>query len=216
MSSIASIIDHTLLEAGLTRGRIKQLCTEALEHQFAAVCIPPYFVEFSKGLLEESGVKVSTVIGYPLGFESTGTKIEEIKRAIDMGVDELDVVIHLSAVKNEDWPFVKNDIESMTRACHMKGKVIKVILETHLLNSVEIEKLCKICNAAEVDFVKTSTGRVGGATVEAVTSLRKQLDPKIKIKASGGIRNLADASALLDAGANRIGTSSGISLMKEI
>ena len=216
MISIASIIDHTLLEAGLTRGRIEQLCTEALEHQFAAICIPPYFVDFAKGLLEESDVKVSTVVGYPLGFESTGTKIEEIKRAIDMGVDELDVVIHLAAVKNKDWTFVKNDIESMTRACHMKGKVIKVILETHLLNSEELEKLCAICNAAEVDFVKTSTGRVGGATVEVVSSLRKQLEPKIKIKASGGIRSLAEASALLDAGANRIGTSSGISLIKEI
>lgn len=211
--SLAGRIDHTLLKAEINRADIKNLCLEAINNGFVAICIPPYFVDFAQGILEEHPVKISTVVGYPLGFESTATKIEEIKRAIEMGVDELDVVIHISAVKNEDWSFVKNDIESMTRACHMKGKVIKVILETALMSSEEITKLCEICNAAEVDFVKTSTGRVGGATVEHIAILRSQLNDKIKIKASGGIRTVEQAQALIAAGAERIGTSAGPNLV---
>lgn len=210
---IAELIDHTLLKADTTRAGVKQLCQEAIAHSFVAVCIPPYFVDYAKGLLENQKVKISTVVGYPLGFESTATKIEEIKRAIEMGADELDVVVHLAAVKNEDWSFVKNDIESITRACHMKGKIIKVILETALMDPEEIIKLCEICNAAEVDFVKTSTGRVGGATVMHVELLRKHLSDKIKIKASGGIRSREEAEALIAAGAGRIGTSAGPKLV---
>jgi len=210
---IAERIDHTLLKAETTRSEVKTLCEEAIAHNFIAVCIPPYFVEFAKGLLEEKGTKISTVVGFPLGFGSTATKVEEIKRAIEMGADELDVVVHLSAVKNKDWSFVKNDIESMTRACHMKGKVIKVILETAVLDEEEMLKLCEVCNEAGVDYVKTSTGRVGGATPEIIRFLRTHVSEKIKIKASGGIRNLEQAQSLIAAGADRLGTSAGPNLL---
>ena len=202
-------IDHTLLRADCERSDIEKLCEDAIAHQFVAICIPPYYVDFASSIIKDSGIKISTVVGFPLGFESTATKIEEIKRAIEMGADELDVVVHIAAVKNKDWSFVKNDIESITRACHMKGKVIKVILETALMDQEELVKLCEICNESEVDYVKTSTGRVAGASTEIIALLRKELSPKIKIKASGGIRTREQAQRMVDAGAERIGTSAG-------
>ena len=211
---LTSFIDHTILLPDCTSEDIEALCDEAHKHKFKAVCIPPYFVGEAVRRLEDSPVKVATVVGFPMGYSCTPAKVEEIKRAIEEGVDEVDVVINVAAVKNSRWSYVKNDIESMTMATHSRGKVIKVILETNLLESEEINQLCEICNQAGVNFVKTSTGMNGGATVEVIHTLSNLLNNEIKIKASGGIRNREQAEALIEAGAARLGTSTGPTIIK--
>lgn len=214
--NIASYIDHTTLKADCTLDEVKKKCREAIDFQFKAVCIPPYYVEKAVDLLENSNVKIATVVGFPMGYSATPAKVEEIKRAIDNGADEIDVVANICAIKEKQWNFVKNDIGSMTMAVHLKGKIIKVILETALLSDEEIEKLCQICAEIKVDFVKTSTGfNGGGATIHAVSLMRSVLPKEIKIKASGGIRNRADAIKMIEAGASRLGSSSGVSIMQE-
>ena len=213
--SLASYIDHTLLQPDCKRADIIQLCKEAIAHQFYAVCIPPYFVKVAVGELKNSQVKVATVIGFPLGYSTTAAKVEEIKKALIDGVDELDVVINLAAVKSSDWAHVENDIDSATRMVHMKGKVIKLIIEASLLTNEELLKLCEICTRVGVNFVKTSTGYFGGATPVLVKTLRENLPSSIKIKASGGIRSKLDATALIEAGADRLGSSAGIKIVTE-
>ncbi len=211
---LAHFIDHTLLKPDCTLSEIKQLCEEALQHQFAAVCIPPYYVKDAYNILEKSEVKVSTVIGFPMGYASTPSKVEEIKRAIDEGADEMDAVINICAVRNQNWNFIRNEMESLATACHMRGKILKVILETGLLSEAEIIKLCEVAADAQADYVKTSTGYLGqGATVEVVQLMRKVLPAVIKIKASGGIRDRQFAEQLVAAGANRLGSSSGIAIL---
>lgn len=215
--NLASMIDHTILKMDCRIEDVKKLCDEAIQFKFAAVCIPPYFVKEAARHLEYSRVKVATVIGFPYGYATTSAKVEEVKRAINDDVDEVDAVINVCAVKEARWNYVKNDIESMTLAAHLKGKVIKVILETALLSKEEIIKLCTICNDLEVNYVKTSTGVNGqGATKEIVELLRANLSKGVKIKASGGIRNLEQAQALIDAGATRIGTSAGTSIVGQV
>jgi len=212
--NFASVIDHTILKPDCSIDDIKQLCAEAIAHQFAAVCVPPYFIKDAARLLDGENVMVSTVIGFPFGYTATVAKVEEIKRAINDDIDELDVVINIAAVKSGHWNHVKSDIDSITMAAHLKGKIIKVIFETALLTKEEIKKLCTICNEKGVDFVKTSTGFNGvGATEEMILFLKENLSPKIKIKASGGIKNKEQAEALIKAGADRLGTSSGLSLI---
>jgi len=211
------MIDHTILRMDCQVEDVKNLCEEAIQFKFAAVCIPPYFVKEAARHLEYSRVKVATVIGFPYGYSTTSSKVEEVKRAINDGVDEVDVVINVCALKEGSWNYVKNDIESVTLAAHLKGKVIKVILETGLLSKEEILKLCTICSDLEVNYVKTSTGVNGqGATKEIIELLRANLPPKIKIKASGGIRNTEQAQTLVDAGATRLGTSAGKSIVVEV
>lgn len=212
---LASVIDHTILRPDCSPKDIETLCDEAHKHSFAAVCVPPYFVKDAVRKLEKSPVRVATVIGYPMGYACTPSKVEEVKRAIEEGADEVDVVINICAVKNEHWTYVKNDIDSIAMATHSRGKLVKVILETGLLNEDEMHRLCKICNQIGVDFVKTSTGiNGGGATLKAVRFLREHLNDNIKIKASGGIRNQKSAQKFIDAGVARIGTSSGIDIVK--
>jgi deoxyribose-phosphate aldolase len=212
---IASLIDHTLLRPDCTSSDVQQLCQEAIDYHFCAVCIPPFFVPNAVTALRGTPVKVATVIGFPMGYATTPAKVEEIKRAINDGVDELDVVVNLCAVKEGNWNYVKSDIDSIVTTGHLKSKVVKVIVETALLNDDEIEKICKICAETGVDFVKTSTGYNGpGASVDAVATLRKLLPQHIKIKASGGIRNKEAARKMIEAGANRIGSSTSISLVK--
>jgi len=211
---LAELIDHTILLPDCSSEDVEALCDEAHKHRFAAVCVPPYFVRDVVRRLDDSPVKVATVIGFPMGYACTPAKVEEVKRAIEEGVDEVDVVINVCAVKNDHWAYVKNDIDSMTMATHARGKVIKVILETSLLDKEEIHQLCEICNQIGVNFVKTSTGTNGGATVEMVSMLRELLNNDIKIKASGGIRNREAAEALVEAGAARIGTSAGPEIIK--
>ncbi|MCB0568421.1 MAG: deoxyribose-phosphate aldolase [Phaeodactylibacter sp.] len=212
--NLASYIDHTILKADCTTKDIRRVCDEAAQYGFYAVCVPPFYVKYAASALEGKPVKIATVIGFPMGYTTTPSKVEEIKRAIDEGADEVDAVVNLCAVKDGNWNFVMNDVDSMCTAAHMKGKSIKLILETGLLNDKEITRLCEIALEAGVDFVKTSTGfNGGGATLEAVQLIRKQVGDKVKIKASGGIRTRQDAERFIEAGANRIGSSSGIDIV---
>lgn len=215
---IAGYIDHTILRVDCTADEIRQLCDEAIAYQFAAVCVPPFFVQLAAQRLEKHSpkIKVATVVGFPMGYSSTPAKIEEIKRAIDDGADEVDAVINICALKGQNWSYVANDIDSMTTAARLKGKKIKLILETGLLDEVELEKLSELVLYSGPDFVKTSTGFNGaGAELGKVLFLKKLLGDKIAIKASGGIRSREDALAFIEAGATRLGTSAALNLIKE-
>ncbi|MEO1434068.1 MAG: deoxyribose-phosphate aldolase [Bacteroidota bacterium] len=213
---IARMIDHTRLKPDTSRSDIEQLCKEAIEYGFAAVCVPPFYVQDASRFLGDAPVKVATVVGFPMGYAHTPAKVEEVKRAVDDGADEIDVVINIAAVKSGNWAYIKNDITSTTLAAHLKGKIVKIILEIGLLEKEEILQLCEICNAINVDFVKTSTGMHGtGATITGVTMLRKALNEAIQIKASGGIRDFSKAEKLIQAGATRIGTSQSIKLLQQ-
>lgn len=211
---IRKTIDHTLLKPDTSAMEVQQLCREAKEQSFYAVCIPPYFVTTAKQELHGSDVKIATVIGFPHGYATMMAKVEEIKRAVEEGVDELDVVINLGALKSGNWTNVSADIDRMVTSVRLRGKVIKIIIETSLLTLAELEQVCKICNSVRPDFVKTSTGLHGGATEEAVRAMRRLLLPEIKIKASGGIRDAATAQRLLLAGADRLGTSSSLAIVQ--
>ncbi len=213
--SIEKFIDHTYLKPDCTQQSVQTLCEEGMKYGFFSVCIPPFYVRKAKQLLEESDCKISTVIGYPYGYSSTAAKVEEIKRALDDGADELDAVINICAVKDENWNYIKNDIESMTRAVQMRGKVIKIIIESALLTREEIVKVSEFCLESGVDFVKTSTGLFEGADVSTVSLLKDVLKGEVKIKASGGIRNFEQAEAMINAGANRLGTSSGKQIISQ-
>jgi deoxyribose-phosphate aldolase len=207
--NLAQHIDFTLLKPDCTPEQIRQLCETALKHQFASVCIPPYFVKQAAELLTDKPVKIATVIGYPMGYSATPAKVEEIKKALDDGADEVDAVINICAVKSANWNYVRNDMDSMATAVHLKGKSIKIIIETGLLTEAEIQKVCELALEIKPNFIKTSTGINGeGATVPVVQLLQQQLKGKIKIKASGGIRTPEDARRLIEAGAARIGASS--------
>lgn len=215
--SLAQVIDHTLLRPDATSQAIVQCCEEAQRHHFAAVCIPPYFVKTAVKALEDSPVKVATVIGFPMGYAMTPAKVEEAKRAIDEGADELDMVVNICAIKEQNWSYVRNDIDSVTRAAHLKGKTIKVIFEMGLLTNEEVVQLCQICNDVEANYVKTSTGIIGtAATTDMLHLLKQHLDPSIKIKASAGIRTREQAIAMLQAGAHRIGTSAGLQIIEAL
>ncbi|GJM31588.1 MAG: 2-deoxyribose-5-phosphate aldolase [Saprospiraceae bacterium] len=214
---LARLIDHTLLKSDTDQQAIIKLCEEAVKHRFASVCVPPYWVPEAFKQLKKTTVKVTTVIGFPMGYSATAAKVEEIKRSIDEGADELDVVLNICAVKSGNWNYVRNDIDRTTTAVHLKGKQIKIIIETGLLTADEIREVCKICQELEPDFVKTSTGFNGpGASVEAVQLIRQLLTDNIKIKASGGIRSREDAMRLVEAGAQRLGSSSGIKIVTEM
>lgn len=209
---LSAYVDHTLLKVNCSKEDIEQLCNEAIQHRFTAVCIPPYFVPLAFRILRETPVKIATVVGFPMGYASISAKVEEIKHVLNEKADEVDAVINISAVKNGEWNVVNNELDSMTTAVHMRGKLIKVILETSLLTDEEIIKLCEICNEKEVDFVKTSTGINGKATIKAVKLMTQHLNGP-KIKASGGIRTKEDAEKYIALGVKRIGTSSGIQIV---
>ena len=207
------LIDHTLLSPQATLADVKRLCGEAVEHSFYAICIPPYYVARARAELQDTGVRIATVIGFPYGYSETVIKVAEARRSIEEGADELDIVINIAAVKSADWTYVRTEIEQMTTTVRLKSKVCKLILELGVLTDAERDRLTEICNAVRPDYVKTSSGLQGGATVDQVRQLRTTLHPEIKIKASGGIRSSADAQALLAAGADRIGTSAGLFLL---
>lgn len=212
--SLASKIDHTLLKADATEKEVKRVCAEAKEHGFAAVCIPPYFVRKCKLWLKDSEVKVATVVGFPLGYSHTPAKVEEARRAIDEGADEVDMVINIIALKAGDWNYLKNELTSVATIVQLRGGKLKVILETGLLTEQEIIKACELCADMTVDYVKTSTGFTPvGATVDTVKLLRAHLPKSIKIKASGGIREKEFALQLIEAGADRLGCSASVSIV---
>ena len=209
---LSKYIDHTILSPGCTSEDIKRICDEAKHFGFYAICIPPYYVRLAARELEDSPVKIATVVGFPMGYAAIPAKVEEIKRAIDEGADELDIVANIAAVKNGDWAHVRNDIDGVTIAVHLKGKKVKLIVEATLLTEAEIIKICTICREVGVDFVKTSTGHHEGTSPEQVRLLRANLPKEIKIKASGGIRTAESARALIEAGADRIGSSAGVAI----
>ena len=211
---ITTIIDHTYLRADCSTADVKVLCSEAIQHGFKSVCIPPYYIFQAKKILGVSQVKICSVIGFPMGYSTTGAKVEEIKRACNDGADELDVVVNIAAIKNNDWNTVRNDIESTTMISHLRGKKMKLIIEMGLLEEAEIIKVCEFAACSGVDFVKTSTGFNDTLTTpEDIKYLRSILPANIKIKASGGIRTKEDVSLMVEAGADRIGTSSGVRIV---
>ena len=214
--NIATYIDHTVLKPTTTIGDVEKICAEAIKYQFAAVCVPPLYVKKAKELLKDSSIKVATVIGFPFGYAAIEAKVAELVLAIIDGADELDVVINISAIKNNDWQFLANEINSILPIVKNKNKLIKVIIESGILTDEEIIKCCDLYGAAGVDFLKTSTGYAErGATVEAVQLMRKHLADNVRIKASGGIKNYPFAKQLIDAGANRLGCSSSLSIVNE-
>ncbi len=214
MKEIAKMIDHTLLKAEATKDQIEQLCAEAKEYQFASVCVNPTWVAYASELLKETGVDVCTVIGFPLGANTPETKAFETTNAIENGATEVDMVINIGALKNGDDSLVERDIQAVVNAA--KGKALtKVIIETSLLTEEEKVRACKLAVSAGTDFVKTSTGfSTGGATVDDIALMRKTVGPTIGVKASGGVRSAEDAKNMIDAGATRIGASSGIAIVK--
>ena len=212
---IASRIDHTYLKPDATTEKITLLCQQAIEEGFAAVCVPPYFVTLAEKNLTDK-VKLSTVIGFPLGYSHSLIKVEEAKRAMEDGADELDVVMNLAAFFSGNDKDVLKETQSITQLAHLRRKQVKWILETSLLNEEQIKRACSLAVKAEVDYVKTSTGFTGGgATVEIMKMLRELLPKKIKLKASGGIKTREKAEALILAGADRIGTSSSLEIVRE-
>ncbi|WP_391201972.1 deoxyribose-phosphate aldolase [Psychrobacillus sp. L4] len=212
--NIAALIDHTLLKQNATKEQIEKLCEEAKKYTFASVCVNPTWVKLSAELLQESPVKVCTVIGFPLGASTSEVKAFETKNAIENGADEIDMVINVGALKDANFDFVKNDIEAVVNAAKEKA-IVKVILEVCLLTDEEIIKASELSKAAGADFVKTSTGfSTGGATVEAVKLMRGTVGMDLGVKASGGVRSLEDLQTMVDAGASRIGASSGVDIMQ--
>lgn len=212
---IKNYIEHTVLKADTSLKDVKKISKEAIENGFFGVCVPPYFVKATKKELKNSSVKIVTVIGFPLGYSTTPSKAEEAKKAIDEGADEVDMVINIAALKAKDYAYVTNDISTIFSIVHIKGAKLKVIIETALLTKEEKLKALEICAEVQVDFVKTSTGFAkSGAKVEDIKLMRKNLPKKIKIKASGGIKTKEFAVELIEAGADRLGTSSSIELVK--
>ncbi|MES2373275.1 MAG: deoxyribose-phosphate aldolase [Bacteroidota bacterium] len=212
---LSKYIDHTILKPTTLISDIEKLCIEARQYHFAAVCVPPNFVKKAKILVESSAVKVATVIGFPFGYSAVESKIAEILLAIVDGADELDVVINISAIKNNDWMYLADEINHIMPIIRSKNKVIKIIIESGILTDEEIIKCCEIYGLAGIDYLKTSTGYAEkGATVEAVKLFRLHLPANIQIKASGGIRDYAFAKQLIDAGATRLGCSAGVAIVQ--
>jgi len=213
--NIASFIDHTILKPTTLISDIQQLCAEAIEYRFAAVCVPPPMIKKSKDLLLDSGVKTATVIGFPFGYSAVEAKIAEAVLAMVDGADELDVVINLIALKNNDWEYLANEITHIMQIAKAKDKIVKVIIESGVLTDKEIIKCCELYGVAGIDYLKTSTGYAEkGATVEAVKLFRKHLPQHVQIKASGGIRTYEFAKELIDAGATRLGCSASVAIVK--
>lgn len=210
---LAAIIDHTLLKADATRDEVLALCYEARQYKFASVCVNPGWVKTAAEVLTGSGVKVCTVVGFPLGATTTMAKVMETRDSIAAGADEIDMVINIGALKNRQDDWVESDIQEVVRAA--QGKITKTIFETALLSDEEIVRACIMAKRAGADFVKTSTGfGPGGATAHHVALMRKSVGPLMGVKASGGIRDLETARTMVDAGATRIGASASVKIVK--
>ncbi|SHI38863.1 deoxyribose-phosphate aldolase [Clostridium cavendishii DSM 21758] len=211
-NKLARMIDHTILKADATKEAVTALCKEAVEYSFASVCVNPTNIELAAKLVKGSEVKVCTVIGFPLGASTKEAKAFETKDAIEKGAHEVDMVINIGKLKDKDYDYVKADIEAVVNAA--KGKALtKVILETCLLTDEEKVIACKLSKEAGADFVKTSTGfSTGGATPEDVKLMRQTVGPDMGVKASGAVRSLSDAMAVIESGATRIGASASIAI----
>jgi len=216
-SEIANLIDHTLLRPDAVAFEIERLCDEAIEHRFMSVCVQPSFVPLAAARLSQSSVRTCTVAGFPLGTNRTAVKVHEARLAIDDGAREVDMVLAIGALKQGDTKTVLHDIGQVVDACHESKALCKVIFETCLLTDQEKELACAICADAGADFVKTSTGfSKGGATVADVALMSRLVKNKgLGVKAAGGIRSLAALAEMVKAGATRIGTSSGVGILRE-
>lgn len=208
------MIDHTVLKADTPLETIKRICDEAMEYGFASVCINPCHVAYCADYLKDSDVNVCTVIGFPLGANTSAVKAFETKDAIANGADEIDIVMNIGALKDKNYDLVRDDVKAVVEAAN--GTLVKVILETCLLTEDEIKKACELCVEAKADYVKTSTGfSTRGATIEDVRIMKEAVHGKAKVKAAGGVRTPEDMVKIVAAGADRIGTSAGCSLVKK-
>ena len=211
--TIAHFIDHTILKQTTGLKDISKVCEEASEYSFAAVCVPPVYVQAAAKQLQDTDVKVATVLGFPFGYHAIETKATEARQAVSDGADELDMVMNLAAFKNADYSYIENEVMALLEITRKNGLLLKVIIESGVLSNEEIMKCCEIYKAFDVDFLKTSTGYAEkGASVEAVKLMRKHLPPHIQIKASGGIRTFEFARELVEAGATRIGCSASVAI----
>ena len=216
-TGLASLIDHTLLKPDASKDDIARICREAREHRFASVCVNPYWVRFAAHELKGAPVKVCTVVGFPLGANRTRTKRFEAETALADGATELDMVQNLGALRSGNSELVRQEIELLAALAHDSGALLKVILETSLLSPEEKRMACELAVAGTADFVKTSTGfSSSGAIAADVRLMREAVGKSIGVKASGGIRTLASLREMVAAGANRIGTSSGVQILAEV
>jgi len=209
--NLAEYIDHTNLKPEATFQDINQLCNEAIEHGFHSICVNPHWISVISKKLENSPVKICTVIGFPLGNNLTATKVFEAKQALDLGADEFDMVMNIGAAKEAQWNFVHDEIQAIVET--VQGKCVKVILETCLLTKEEIIIACQTCEKAGTHFVKTSTGfNKEGATIENITIMKNAISTSMGLKAAGGIKDKTTALAMIEAGATRIGASASITI----
>ena len=215
MIEIAKFLEHTVLKPDTSLTDVRRACEESIQYGFAAVCIPPFYVRDARRILgERSNLRLATVVGFPLGYSAIAAKSEEIKRAVDEGADDIDAVLNIAAVKSENWSVVFNDIDSIARATQLRGNTLKLILECGLLNVAEMQRIIEIADEVRIKWLKTGTGFNGfPATVPMVQQLRTLAPEHMKIKAAGGIKTLAEAKALLEAGADRIGTSASMQII---
>lgn len=212
-STLASYIDHTLLKPDATKQNIRKLCEEAVENSFFSVCVNSWMIPTCREILKSTKTQIVSVVGFPLGACDSSVKEFETTRAFNLGANEVDMVINIGALKAQEYTHVEKEIQSVVRAA--EGRIVKVILETNLLSNEEKQKACELCVASGAHFVKTSTGfGGGGATVEDIQLMKSAVNNKAQVKASGGIRDFEMAAALIEAGATRLGTSSGILLIK--
>ena len=208
------MIDHTVLKADTPLETVKRICDEAMEYGFASVCVNPCHVAYCADYLKDSDVNVCTVIGFPLGANTSAVKAFETKDAIANGADEIDMVMNIGALKDKNYDLVRDDVKAVVEAAN--GTLVKVILETCLLTEDEIKKACELCVEAKADYVKTSTGfSTRGATIEDVQIMKAAVQGKAKVKAAGGVRTHEDMVKIVEAGADRIGTSAGCSLVEK-
>ncbi len=216
-AELARIIDHTLLKPDATRAQVERLCAEAIEHHFGAVCVNLCWARLCNDLIDKSGVKLCVVVGFPLGATTTLAKMFEVEQAVDEGAREIDMVLNIDALKSGLTDFARQDIAGVVSACRKhkrKQALLKVIIECGLLTDDEKRLACQLAQAAGADFVKTSTGfNSTGATVADVRLMRATVGPDMGVKAAGGIRARADALAMIEAGATRIGSSNGVAIL---
>jgi deoxyribose-phosphate aldolase len=213
--SIAALIDHTILKPDATRADVLKVCREAREYHFASVCVNPYWVPLVARELAGSGVKVCSVVGFPLGATTTEAKVAETAGALRNGAQEIDMVINVGALRSGDFDAVKNDIQQVVRVAHQAGAIVKVILETALLDDAQKTTASRLAKAAGANFVKTSTGfSSSGATAHDIALMRAAVGPEMGVKASGGIRTLQDVQTMTAAGATRIGASASVKIVE--
>lgn len=216
MKEFNKYFDHTLLKADATESQIMNICHEAVEYNFASVCVNSCNVRMCVKALQLSDVNVATVVGFPLGAMSTVGKVSETTQALNDGASEIDTVINIGALKDGRYSLIKNELKQLVDVCHASGAILKVIIETCLLTEDEKIAACKLVSDSGADYIKTSTGfSTGGATIDDIKLMKTNIAPNVRIKAAGGIRTLQDAKSFITAGASRLGCSASVNIMNE-